>query len=212
MAGTSLAQDTSKDVTSWDPLDRVLELPPVFRPGPSANAESQPTDTCAEDCSSSSDPGDGRSSAAVPGTADNTANVRAGTADNPTDESAADDGFIPQESVPQQQSAATGDDLDGSGNLDGSIGSAQDYQAQAAAEELGTSGIVQVPAVIIGAPVGPYYLLLSPAWMQQPMARVVPLRPIVPHGVPRPIAAFPAGGFGGFRGGFSGFHGGFGRR
>lgn len=192
MAGRSPAQDTSKDVTSWDPLDRVLELPPVFRPDPAANAEFQP-------------------SAAVAGTADNPANMRAGTADDPTDESAADDGSIPQESVSQQQAAATGDDLEGSGNLDGSIGSAQDYEAQAAAEELGTSGVVQVPAVIIGAPIGPYYLL-SPARMEQPMARVVPLRSIVPHGVSRPVAAFPARGFGGFRGGFSGFHGGFGRR
>lgn len=158
MAGTSLAQDTSKDVTSWDALDGVLELPPVFLPDPAANAESEPTETCAEDCSSSSDPDDGQSSAAL-----------------------------------------------------ASIGSAQEYEAQAAAEELGTSGMVQVPVMIIGAPVGPYYLLSS-AWRQQPMARVVPLASIVPHGVPRPLPAFSGGGLGGFRGGFSGFHGGFRRR
>jgi hypothetical protein len=158
MAGTSLAQDTSKDVTSWDALDGVLELPPVFLPDPAANAESEPTDTCAEDCSSSSDPDDSQSSAAL-----------------------------------------------------ASIGSAQEYEAQAAAEELGTSGMVQVPIVIIGAPIGPYYLLSS-ARMWQPMARVVMLPSIVPHGLPRPMAAFSGGGLRGFRGGFSGFHGGFGRR
>jgi hypothetical protein len=211
MAGTPLAQDTSKDVTSWDTLDRVLELPPVFRLDRAANAESEPTDTCTEDCSSSSDPGDGQSSAAVAGMADNPANVRAGTADSPTDKSAADDGSTLQESFSQRQTAATGDDLEGPDNFDGSIGSAQDYEAQAAAEELGTSGMVQVPTMIIGAPIGPYYLL-SPAWMRQPSARIAPLPSIVPHGFRRPMAAFPRGGFGGFRGGFSGFHGGFGRR
>jgi len=65
MAGTSAAQDTSKDVTSWDALDGVLELPQVLPPDPADNAESEPTDSCAGDCSSSSDAEDSQSSAAL---------------------------------------------------------------------------------------------------------------------------------------------------
>jgi hypothetical protein len=243
MAGTALAQDASKAVpsggSSWDELDSVLVLPPVYRPD-AADAESEPTDPCAEGCSTSSDPGIGQSPAAVAGTADNPANASAGTADNPadnpTDASAAADGSVPEESGSQQATAATGGDQQSADSVDAPLGSAQvgspqDYEAQqAAAQELGAAGLAQAPSVIIGAPIGPYYVpgafasgapvfapirsLPTSSWMPQPMARVAPLPSLVPRGLPRTMAAFPGGGFG-FRGGFpamSGFHGGFGRR
>jgi len=226
MAGTSLAQDASESTPSWEKLDSVLVLPPVYRPDAAANAESEPTDACPEGCSTSSDPDIGQLPTAVAGTADNPANASAGTADNPadnpTDASTAADGSAKEASGAQQQAAATGGDLASPDNLDSPIGTAQDYEAQqAAAQELGASGIVQAPSVIIGAPIGPYYVpgtfgagaptfapmrsLPTSSWMPQPMARVAPLPSIVPRGFPRTMAAFPGGGFshgfGGFRGG-----------
>jgi hypothetical protein len=209
MAGISVAQDTSKGVPSWDKLDSVLVLPPVYRPDAAANAESEPTDNCGESCSSSSDPDIGQLPDAVAGTADNPANASAGTADdpadNPADASAAADGFTSEDSASQQQAAGPGGDQQSVDNLDPSLGSAQDYQAQAAAQEFGSAGIVQGPSVIVGAPIGPYVpgtlaLPTSPAWMPQPMARVVPLPPIVLHGIPRTMAGFPGRGFGGIPG------------
>jgi len=233
MAGASLAQDASEGAPSWEKLDSVLVLPPVYRPDAAANAESEPADGCTEDCSSTNDPGDDQSPTAVAGSADNPANASAGTADNPadnpTDAGAAADGSTPEAAGSPQQSAATGDDPQSADNLGGSVGSAQvgsaqDYEAQqAAAQEPGASGVVQAPSVIIGAPVGPYYgprafgsaatafapvrpLPASPAWMPQPMAEVAPLPSIVPYGFPPTVAAFPGGGLSGR---FGGFHGGF---
>jgi hypothetical protein len=238
MAGSSLAQDVSTGVPSWDELDSVLVLPPVYRPDGAGSAKSEPNDACAEGCSSSSDPDVGEPPSAVAGTADNPTNVSAGTADDPadnppadnsTDEGAAAEGSTPQEaSLPQQAAAADGQQ--GADAPDSPLGSAEEYEKEAAAEEMGTSGVVQGPSVIIGAPIFlPGTLapaepaitpgrsqLTSPAWMPQPMARVVPLPSIVPRGFPRTMGVFSGGAFSGrFRGGFphmSGFHGGFGRR
>ena len=243
-AGPSRAQDASKDGSSWDRVDSVLVLPPVYRP----DAESASADACAEDCSASSNQGLGEFPRAVAGTADNPANASAGTADNPadnpSDESATVDASTPDGSGSQaersgsqnqqaDQQGAAGGDPQGADSLDSSLGSAQDYEEQqAAAQELGNSGIVQAPFAIIGAPFGPYYaprsaasaarafaparsLPASPAWMPQPMARVAPLPSIVPHGVPGAVGGFPGGFYGSFRGSFphmSGFHGGFGHR
>jgi hypothetical protein len=241
MAGTSLAQDVSEGAPSWEKLDSVLVLPPVYRPGTAADAESEPADTCAEDCANPGDPDAGQSPAAVAGTADNPANASAGTADNPaddpTDASAAADGSLPQESGSKPPTAAaTGGDQQGADSVDAALGSTgvgspEDYEAQqATAQELGAAGFAQAPSVIIGAPIGPYYVpgafasgapvfapvpsLPTSSWMPQPMARVAPLPSLVPRGLPRTMAAFPGGGFG-LRGGFphmAGFHGGFGRR
>jgi len=161
MAGSSLAQDVSTGVPSWDELDSVLVLPPVYRPDGAGSAKSEPNDACAEGCSSSSDPDVGESPSAVAGTADNPANVSAGTADDPadnppadnsTDEGAAAEGSTPQEaSLPQQAAAADGQQ--GADAPDSPLGSAEEYEKEAAAEEMGTSGVVQGPSVIIGAPI-----------------------------------------------------------
>jgi len=233
MAGTSLAQDainpgapsevsSVSSVSSWDELDSVLILPPVYRPKAAAPAAgSEAADPCGEDCA---DP-DGRyegEADSVPGSADNPANAAAGTADNPADDPTADnpinesataDGNIDtQESEAQKQGSGVGGQP-GDDNLDGAVGTAQDYAAQQAdaAAELGNYGIAPAPSVIIAVPVGSYYLPGTvgslPAWMPQPMARVAPLPSIVPYGFPRTMA-FRGGGFphsfrsfGGFRGG-----------
>jgi len=238
MAGTSLAQDTSKSGSSWERLDSVLVVPPVYRPDADSGPNSGRTDGCAEDCPGADNPGIGELPTAVIGTADNPTAASAGTADNPTDQSVAVDGSTPDGSASQPQAAATGDQQSADG-LDPSVGSAQDYQEQQAAQELGSNGIVQVPAVIIGVPLGSYYApgpfapaapafapvrsLSSPAWMPQPMPRVAPLPSLVPHGVAGNIggfhSGFPGGIPGGFSGGFntgfpqmSGFRGAFGHR
>ncbi len=231
MADTSQAQDASKGESSWDKADSVLVLPPVYQ----GDEKSEPADACAEDCPDSSNSGIAEDPAAVAGTADDPADASAGTADDPTAASAAEDGSTPDGSgLQEQQAAAVGGDQQSADGLDGSVGTAQDYQEQQeAAQELGNYGIVQVPAVIVGAPGGLYYLPgtsvpaasgfatagtlpSSPAWMPQPMAKVAPLPSIVPRGFPPTMRGFTGGGFrGGFSGGFShmsGFHGGFGHR
>src|SRR5258708_15068569 len=57
MAGTLQAQDASKDASkgdsSWERVDSVLVLPPVYR----AKDKSVPADACVEDCPNLSDPG-----------------------------------------------------------------------------------------------------------------------------------------------------------
>jgi hypothetical protein len=144
------------------------------------------------------------------------------------------DGSTPGGSGSQEQQAAAGDDQQSADGLDPSIGSPQDYQEQQEAQELGNYGIVQAPAVIVGAPAGLYYLPgtsvpaatglaptrslpSSPAFIPQP--RMVPMPSIVPRGVPGTMGAFAGGFHGGFAGGFHGgfapmmgFHGGFGHR
>jgi hypothetical protein len=217
MVGTSYAGDAGADGSNWQKVDKVLVLPQVYQPSGAANA---PADVCAKDCA---DPGSAESPVAVQG-----------TADVPTDEGVAVNGPTLDESGSQEQRAADAEQsVDG---LDGSIGSAQDYQAQAAAQELGPSGIVQAPGVIIGAPTGPYIIgapigpyyvprtsalaspvfapvrsfPTSPAWMPPPMPTVVPRPSIVPPGIPRTIGSFPGGFSGGFRGEGGGFRGSFG--
>ena len=234
MADTSQAQDASKGDSSWEAVDSVLVLPPVYR----AKDKSEPSDVCAEDCPDSTDPSTSESPSAVAGTADNPVNASAGTADDPQpDEGAAVDSSAPDGTGSQeQQAAAGGGDPQSADGLDPSIGSTQDYQEQQAAQELGNYGVVQAPAVIVGAPAGLYYLPgtsvpaasgfasagslpSSPAWMPQPITRVVPMPSIVPRGVPRTVGGFAGGFHGGFARGFhggfqhmSGFHGGFGHR
>jgi hypothetical protein len=214
MVGTSYAGDAGADNSTWQKVDKVLILPQVYQPSGTTNA---PADVCGEDCP---DPGSAGSPVAVQG-----------TADVPTDEGVAVNGSAPDESGSQQQAAGGGAEQSAD-SLDGSIGSAQDYQAQAAVQELGPSGVVQPPGVIIGAPVGPYIIgapigpyyvprtsalaspvfapvrsfPTSPAWMPPPMPTVVPRPSIVPPGIPRTIGGFPGGFSGGFRG--EGFRGG----
>ena len=223
LAGTSLAQDINKDVSSWDSLESVLVLPPVYRPDGAANSESDPTVGCGAGCEASSQPDTSGLPRAVAGTADNPANSSAGTADDPADNPTADGPTT--EDPTSQQAAVSSSDQQSVDNLDPSVGSAEDYEAQATTQEFGSAGVGQTPTVIIVAPISPYYvpgtlalpassaIRTSPAWMPQPMARVAPLPSIVPHGIPRTIGGFPGGRFGTF--GFSHmstFHGGFGRR
>lgn len=220
MAGTAYAQDTSRGGSDWEQVERVLVLPPVYQPGVAANAH---PDGCAADCTNPSDSGSAESPIAV-----------AGTADDPTDASAAVDGSAPDGSGWQEQQTAAGDAQQDADSLDSSVGSAQDYQAQQqmAAQQVGSAAMVQVPATIIGPSAWPYYTIgtyapagptyfpgrsfpSSPAWMPPPMPRVVPRPSIVPHAIPRTIGSFPGSFPGGFRGSFapmSGFHGGFGHR
>jgi hypothetical protein len=217
MAERSYAGDAGADSSTWQRVDRVLVLPQVFQPSGTENA---PADVCAEDCP---DPGSADSPVAVQG-----------TADVPTDEGVAVNGSTPGQSGSQEQQAAGVGAEQSADSLDGSIGSTQDYQEQAAAPEVGSSGIVQVPGAIIAAPIGSYSYYVprtsalaspvfapvrsfatSPALMPPPMPAVVPRPSIVPHGIPRTIGGFPGGFSGGFRGSFgpmTGFHGGFGHR
>ena len=212
VAGTSQAQVAGKDGSSWDMVDSVLVLPPVW-----SDAKSAPADACAEDCPGSSNQGIRESPNAVAGTADDPADASAGTADNPADESAGADGSTPDGSGWQEEQAAAGGDPQSADGLESSLGSAQDYEEQQAevAAELSNYGIVRAPSVTFAVPTGPYYVprTFSSA---APVFRVVPRPSIVPHGVPGPVRGFPRGFFGGFRGGgfshMSGFHGRFGHR
>lgn len=213
VAGTSQAQDASRDGASWDMLNSVLVVPPVYR----SDAKSAPTVACAEDCPGWSNQGIRESPNAVAGTADDSANARAGTADDPTDDSAEADGSMPNGSGWQKQQASAGGDPRSVDGLENSIGSVQNYEEQQAevAAELSNYGIVTAPSVIFAVPIRPYY---APRTFSSaaPVFRVA-LRPsIVRHGVSGPVGGFPRGFFGRFRGGGfshrSGFHGGFGHR
>ena len=200
--------------SSWERTDSVLEVPPVYR---SASVD-QP-DTCAEDCPNSGDPAKG--SIAVFGTADNASVPSAGTADDPTTQSAAVNGSSPQDAS-VEQSAGNGIDNQGLDNenpsvanagqdgLDPTVGTAQEYrEQQASAERLGNPGMVQIAPVFIPVPVSPYH---SPGYlpgsvgsapglprpigapsvlMPPPMPRLAPLPPIVPRGFPQGPAGLP---------------------
>jgi hypothetical protein len=228
MAGTAQAQDASEDGSAWNMFDSVLVIPPVYRSG----TKPAPANACAEDCPGSSiqvipESDIPESPGAVTGTADDPANASAGTADNPPDESAGADGSRPDESGWQEQPATAGDSPQSADNLESSLGSVQDYEEQQAedAAELSNYGIARAPSVIIGVPVGPYYMprtFYRSAPVFAPIARVFPRPSIVPHGAPGTVEGFHRGFFGGFHnrgfshmsgfhgGGFSGFHGGFG--
>ena len=218
MAERSYAGDAGADGSNWQKVDKVLVLPRVYQPSGTADA---PADVCAEDCT---DPGSAEPPVAVQG-----------TADIPTDEGVAVNGSAPDQSGSQEQQAAGDGAEQSADSLDNPIGSAEDYQVQAEAPELGSSGIGQVPGAIIAAPIRSYSYYLpgtpsyyfprtyiprtpvfapvqsfptSQAWMPPPMPTVVPRPSIVPPGIPRTIGSFPGRFSGGFRG--EGFRGSFG--
>lgn len=241
--GTSWGQDTGKSDSSWERTESVLVVPPVYLPDTSTSA-----DACAEDCPSSLPPAGGGTPIAVSGSADNESNASAGTADNPSDESVAVGGYAPDGSDCQGERAAATRQQPGIGAPDTPLGSVQEYdERQAEAEQRGNYGAVQPPSVIIAVPAGAYAAsgaasappqspggagvassgvaasspsFPSASWMPQPMARIAPLPPIVPHAAPQTMGVFPGGAFpgpgaGGFGAGFSqmpGFGGGFGHR
>jgi hypothetical protein len=210
IAGTSQAENASKDGSSWNMIDSVLVLPPVYR----SDVKSAPAEACAEDCPDSSNQGSRESPSAVAGTADDPADASAGTADNPAAESAGADRSTPDASGWQEQQATAGSDPQSADGLEGSLGSVQDYEEQQVEEaaELSNYGIVRAPSVIFAVPIRSYY---APRTFSSaaPVVRVAPRPSIVPRGVPRTVGGFPGGSFGGFRGGgfshTSGFHGGF---
>jgi hypothetical protein len=212
--GTSLAQDASKGDTSkadssWERLDSVLVVPPVYRLGSAA-----PVDACAEDCPDSYVPTRGGAPIVVIGSADDPTNASAGTADNPTNESVAVSGSA----LDGRGSQERHDDAVGSqqhvDGVDGLLATAGGYpQQQATAQSPGNYGIGPVPYVIIGVPVGshapaaaasnsqagvparsfPTSPVTSPAWMPQPMARAAPLPPMVSKGFQPAGGDSPAG-------------------
>lgn len=230
-AGPSQAQDAAKEGSSWERVDSVLVLPPVFQP----DAEPAPADTCAQDCP---DPGvqDGdESPSAVAGTADNAADPQAGTADNPTDESVAVGGIAPDGSDPQeeQQASVTSGNPRGSGELEDSPEADQNSRGQRAAAERGGYAVAQAPPLIVAVPIRPYRAPrtfapappvfapawsppASPAWMPPPMVRMAPLPSIVSRGFSPTSGGFP-GAFYGRSGGIAqpnmpGLQAGFGSR
>jgi hypothetical protein len=219
MAERSYAGDAGADGSNWQKVDKVLVLPRVYQPSGTADA---PADVCAEDCT---DPGSAEPPVAVQG-----------TADIPTDEGVAVNGSTPDQSGSQEQQAAGGGEQSAD-SLDGSIGSAEDSQVQAASPELGSTGIVQVPGAVIAAPTGSYsyYMPGTPSYyiprtyiprtsaLASPVfapVRSFPTSPAwmpppMPTVVPRPSIVPPGiprtiGSFpGGFSGGFRGEGGGF---
>jgi type III pantothenate kinase len=213
-AGAARAQDavesgSSKSSSSWERVDSVLEVPPVYRPNSSA-----PADGCAEDCSGSITPGAGEAPVAVPGSADNTSNASAGTADTLTDESASADDSESDDSAPddtgsRQKQAAAGIARQGAdAPVDSAAsvqGNDQNHDEQQAEADRGDYAI-QEPPMIIVAPIGSYAGVTalpapiysgapipSPAfpsssWMPRPVPGLAPLPSTVPSA---------GGGFGG---------------
>jgi hypothetical protein len=219
-AGAGHAQDAlesgfSKSSSSWERVDSVLEVPPVYRPNSSAPAEG-----CAEDCSGPINPGAGDAPIAVRGSADNASNASAGTADTPIDESASADDSMPDDSTlddtgsRQQQAAASiaGQGAGAPGDSSASVqANDQNHDEQQAETDRGDYAI-QEPPMIIVAPIGSYAAatafpapvysgapIASPAfpsssWMPRPVPGLAPL-----HGfAPLPSMVPSAGrGFGG---------------
>ncbi|HLK86029.1 MAG TPA: hypothetical protein VKT27_05925 [Candidatus Binataceae bacterium] len=205
--------------SSWERAESVLEVPRVYR----ADGSDQP-DTCAEDCPNpnSANPGDpARAPIAV-----------AGTADDPTAQSAAVNGTPSENAEPSQNAASGVDDqapdntnpnIAGAGqdSLDSAVGTARDYQEQQRmAEQLGNAGTVAVAPIFIPVPASPYYLPGSAAsasapprsigspsvLMPPPIPRIAPLPSIVPRGFSPGVGAFAgssAAGSGGFVPGFA---------
>ena len=215
--GTSLGQDTSKSDSSWERTESVLVVPPVYLPDTSASA-----DGCAEDCPNSIPPASGDSPIAVSGSADSESNASAGTADDPRDESVAVGGYAADGSDWQQEQAAAARPRQGAGDPGNPLGSVQEYdERQAEAEQRGNYEPMQAPSLIIAVPAGAYAAgsaasapALSPggagvassgvaasspsfpsaSWMPQPMARIAPLPPIVPHAAPQTMGVLSGWG------------------
>jgi hypothetical protein len=219
---TAGAQDSAGG-DSWQEVDRVLVVPPVYPPDSPTAA-----DGCAEDCSNSVNPADPGGSVAVSGTADEPAAKDAQAAEDPAGETVAAGGAadagpaFPDAQVPDSSQV----------EADNGIGSIQEYQQQELSDHIAAGPIVQVPQpVIVPAPMAAYSvtgaspprvsavvpqpLSNSTAWMPPPIGRPMPLPSIVSRGLPRASVSIPGSSSAGFRGGFgamSGFRGGFGHR
>ncbi len=182
--------------SSWERAESVLEVPRVYR----ADGSDQP-DTCAEDCPNpnSANPGDpARAPIAV-----------AGTADDPTAQSAAVNGTPSQDADGSQNTAngidrQTADDRDPNitdadrdgpdlqDGLDPAVGTARDYQEQQTiGEQLGNAGTVAVAPIFIPVPASPYYLPGSAASASAPPRSIGSPSVLMPPPIPR-IAPLPS--------------------
>jgi hypothetical protein len=210
-ASESRAQDPNNEEPFWSTFDNVLVVPPVYGPN------SVRSDGCGEDCNGSNDENNGELPSSVAGTADNPENSSAGTADDSADDGAGENASAPDTTDWQAQDPGSSDSQ-GINSLEAPIGSAQEYEQQAAiAADLGSYGITPPPLVIFAAPIGLYrHRVFSPSVPIVAPAREVPRPLIAPHIVSGTTGGFHNKPFGGFpHEGFShmsGFHGGFGHR
>ncbi len=205
ICATSRAQDAGLNSGSdWYEVEQVLVLPSVYGQSAAANkaaaSSAQPADpsASAQDCNPDA--------ASADGPADSTASTNdSSAAQNCTAAASADSSTV-------EASADGGGQTDN--GLSSQLGSSQEYQdQQAAAEELGSAGVTQMPpTVILGPPVIAYsvpraytprvrsYPVTRPAWMPAPMPRLAPLPPLVVHGLPVMPRAAGFRGMTGFRG------------
>ncbi len=197
------ARDSGGADSDWEPLDRVLVIPPVYKPAAKAKAPATadlpggPAGCAAPPLDSGAD-----GSIAVAGTADSTGTADSGCAptgsgdaqaqDSPSERSAAPDSAQPAQADDSGQPQASGGAQEDAATVDSAIGSINDYQQQeAAAEAAAAPGIGQVP-IVVGPPPVPYYLprtyaapapamnhvyVPAPAFPRTPLASWMPRAP-----------------------------------
>lgn len=158
------AQDAGTTDSDWTPLDRVLVIPPVYKPAAKVTAPATldlpPT---SPDCAKTALDSGADGSIVVAGTADCAGTSNA--VDPLAQGSSAAAGAAQQ---PQANSAQTD-----TAGIDPSVGTAEDYQQeQAAAEASAASGIGQSQTVVVGVPAVTYYLPRSYAPPSQPMTQI----------------------------------------
>lgn len=224
VAGASYANEAASGGSDWEEVDQVLVLPSVYQPVGRASNQAGAANPSAPDSASAG------SSASAPATSPDCPAPPATLDDGGAAAAAAAQGCVPADgSDPQaQQAAADAAQLD-SDSSPADLGSLEAYQEQqAAAEELGASGVIQMPVVIVGPPIVPYYLprtyapsapvmrhayVPAPtfppsAWMPPPMTRLPPFQPMTLGAMRGGIGGFGATApMAGFRGGMGGFHG-----
>ena len=226
VGGASYANEAASGGSDWEEVDQVLVLPSVYQPRGRASNQAAAANPSAPDSASTSPstaaPAASPDCPAPPATLDDGGAVAVGG----VHDCAATSGSNPQ----GQQAAADAAQQDGDSSP-ADLGSLEAYQEQqAAAEELSASGVIQMPAVIVGPPIVPYYLPRTyapsapamtniyvpaptfpsalPAWMPPPMTRLPPLRPMTLGAMRGRIGGFGATApMAGFRGGMGGFHG-----
>lgn len=214
------ARGSGSSDSDWERLDRVLVIPPVYKPAAKANVP-QTNNGCGN-----SRLGAGPGGAiAVAGTAD-CQNTNTTQAQNSGSSKASDSNQAAASPSTQSAGASTGEA--DSGNSGSQVGTIDEYKRQQQAEAEVQAAIRAnriPPAVVVGPPVVPYYLprryaapvgppmnhIYVPttafpraSWMPRPVAPVVPASPAwmpqarVPMVAVRPPILIPptAGGFG----------------
>jgi hypothetical protein len=191
------ARDNGSGDSHWERLNRVLVIPPVYKPD--AKAETSATADGCGNSRLSTGPG---GAIVVAGTADcqntNTPEMQAqGQGSGSTEASASSQ---PAASAPEQSAVPNTDQAD-SGSLGPPVGTIDDYQRQreAAAEASAALGAYQIPpSVVVGSPTVPYYLPRTYAAPAPPTTHVyVPTmgfaRAPLASWMPRPGAPMPVG-------------------